>query len=60
MSMGWSLLVAQIVDLSVIIIMCDVRSELSTMEKYKTDVIVLQTIDNACKLVATLEKQGTG
>ena len=44
-----SLLVAQVV--SVIMIMCDMRSALSTMEKYKTDVIVLQTIDNACKLV---------
>ena len=32
---------AQVV--SVIMIMCDVRSALSTMEKYKTDVIVLQT-----------------
>ena len=42
-----SLSVAQ-VDLSVIMIMCNVRS---AMEKYKTYVIVLQTIDNSCKLV---------
>ena len=32
-----SLLVAQVVDLSVIMIMCDVRSALSTMEKCKTE-----------------------
>ena len=48
---GVTLSVAQVVDVSVIMIMCDVRSALSTMEKCKTEHVNWYTEKTGHRLV---------